>query len=285
MLSQQPILNLFFVKNMPGDILFGTIERYQGNKPWGRVLDAGTGLNSVKWLNSIDCQGWLGITADKRMKENVVKEAKLDSVQADSLVVGNWMDEAFCSGLGKFDTIVADYLFGAVDGFSPYNQDIILKKMRQHLNPGGVLYVIGMYPIPDHAEGDKEIICEIRRARDACILLGGHRPYREYPSEWVIRHLQQDGFEVKKSRSFSILHSKDSAVRQIRVARSKLELMESGAIRGGMQLYLDELESRVEDAMDEAENGNIPLSHDYVLMATLPEEGQGANLESVFEVA
>ena len=253
-------------------------------KDLGTMLDAGTGLNSVQWLKAIGCKGWLGITADKRMKENVIKEAKLNSVDAESLVVGNWMDEACSTSLGKFDTIVADYLFGAVDGFSPYNQDIILRKMRQHLNPGGVLYIIGMYPIPDHASGPAEIITEIRRARDACILLAGHRPYREYPSEWVIRHLQQDGFEIKKSRSFSILHSKDSAVRQIRVARSKLELMENGAIRGGMQLYLEDLESRVEDAMDEAENGKIPLSHDYVLMATISEEGSSPNLESVLRL-
>ena len=64
-------------------------------RPWGRVLDAGTGLNSVQWLKAIGCQSWLGITADKRMKENVIKEAKLNSVDAESLVVGNWMDEAF----------------------------------------------------------------------------------------------------------------------------------------------------------------------------------------------
>lgn len=44
----------------------------------------------------------------------------------DSLVVGNWMDDNFCSTLGKYDTILADYLIGAVDGFSPYEQDTII---------------------------------------------------------------------------------------------------------------------------------------------------------------
>lgn len=46
----------------------------------------------------------------------------------DSILVGNWMDPQFCDGLGKFDTILADYLIGAVDGFSPYTQDQIVKK-------------------------------------------------------------------------------------------------------------------------------------------------------------
>lgn len=78
----------------------------------------------------------------------------------DKLVVGNWMDESFCKrsvilresditynltlmastyimtpkepfkigSLGKYDTILADYLIGAVDGFSPYYQDVIVSK-------------------------------------------------------------------------------------------------------------------------------------------------------------
>jgi hypothetical protein len=47
----------------------------------------------------------------------------------DKIIVGNWMDENFCSQLsqqGPFDTILADYLIGAVDGFSPYEQDTII---------------------------------------------------------------------------------------------------------------------------------------------------------------
>lgn len=46
----------------------------------------------------------------------------------DSVIVGNWMDSAFCEELGTFDTILADYLIGAVDGFSPYQQDEIIVK-------------------------------------------------------------------------------------------------------------------------------------------------------------
>ena len=38
------------------------------------------------------------------------------------------MDDSFCSRLGVFDTILADYLIGAVDGFSPYEQDTIISR-------------------------------------------------------------------------------------------------------------------------------------------------------------
>ena len=40
----------------------------------------------------------------------------------DKILVGNWMDDAFCESLGTYDTILADYLIGAVDGFSPFEQ-------------------------------------------------------------------------------------------------------------------------------------------------------------------
>ena len=48
-----------------------------------------------------------------------------------------------------------------------------------HLNPGGRIYIVGMNPIPDHSSNPAaELVTEVRRARDACILLAGHRPYR-----------------------------------------------------------------------------------------------------------
>ena len=79
---------------------------------------------------------------------------------------------------------MADYLIGAVDGFAPYTQDLVLERLRNYLAPGGRLYIVGMEPIPEHAMGPAEVITEVRRARDACIQLAGHRPYREYPLAW-----------------------------------------------------------------------------------------------------
>jgi hypothetical protein len=186
------------------------------------------------------------------------------------------MDDEFCKTLGMFDTIVADYLIGAVDGFSPYTQDIIVRKLREHLIPGGRLYIIGMYPIPDHAVGEAEIITEVRRVRDACILLAGHRPYREYPSEWVIRHLEAEGMRVFKSKIFTILHSEDSALRQLRVARSKLDLMSSVALRSAMDSYLTDIEERLCTIMAKQPKHSIPLSHDYVIAASLPSAEESA---------
>jgi len=45
------------------------------------------------------------------------------------------------------------------------------------------------------------------RLRDACLLLAGERPYREYPADWVLRALRRSSFIGKtgnpKSYDFS----------------------------------------------------------------------------------
>lgn len=119
---------------------------------------------------------------------------------------------------------------------------------------------------------------QVRRARDACILLAGQKPYRytlllfclcplvrylshlsisyllfnhvyiphiyyvrEFPLEWMTRHLEKSNFDVLHTATFSILHSEDSISRQVKVAELKLDYMADSSLRGGMQSYLDGL--------------------------------------------
>lgn len=113
-----------------GDALFSCIERIHGNRQWGRFLDAGTGLHSLKWIQALKVTSWTAITADQNMKNTILKDDGVCKAMRDhdQLVVGNWMDDTFTGSLGQFDTILADYLIGAVDGFSPYEQDVIINK-------------------------------------------------------------------------------------------------------------------------------------------------------------
>lgn len=111
-----------------GDILFSTVERYHAPRPWGRFLDAGTGVHSLKWLQTLETTSWTAITADNYMRAQIEKEHDIKMRPVDRLLVGNWMDDKFCETLGEYDVIFADYLIGAVDGFSPYEQDTIIKK-------------------------------------------------------------------------------------------------------------------------------------------------------------
>ncbi|CAM9877398.1 unnamed protein product, partial [Hapterophycus canaliculatus] len=95
----------------------------------------------------------------------------------DEIVVGNWRDDKFLEGK-VFDTVLADYLVGAIDGFAPYYQDQVFERLKRHVAPGGRIYLVGMQPLPDHPGGAAELVCETARLRDSCILLAGHRPYR-----------------------------------------------------------------------------------------------------------
>jgi hypothetical protein len=115
---------------MGGDVLFTALERWQQDRPWGRFLDAGTGVNSLIWLQGLDTLSWDAITADMNMKREIQSHSEIRMRPQDSLLVGNWMDDKFCADLGKYDTILADYLIGAVDGFSPYTQDLIIERSR-----------------------------------------------------------------------------------------------------------------------------------------------------------
>mmetsp|Transcript_5270 Transcript_5270/g.5411 ORF Transcript_5270/g.5411 Transcript_5270/m.5411 type:complete len:272 (-) Transcript_5270:28-843(-) len=256
---------------MAADILFSTVERWQSLKgpSWGRLLDAGTGQHSLKWIQNLNTSSWTAITADHAMQSQITSDPNLKIRPCDNILVGNWMDPKFCDCLGKFDTILADYLIGAVDGFSPYNQDQILSRLKDHLKPGGRLYLVGMNPIPDYAPPPADIVTEIRRARDSCILLAGHRPYREYPVEWVTRHLEKSGLHILRSKSFTILHSEESMMRQLRVAQSKLQLMPNIALKQGMQVYLQDLGERIHTAVRSVEGCRIPLSFDYIVAAEL----------------
>jgi hypothetical protein len=112
------------------DILFGTIETFHGARPWGRFLDAGTGVHSIKWVQTLSTTGWTAITADNAMRNSMLNDASVSRNlrPQDQLLVGNWMNDKFIESLGKFDTILADYLIGAVDGFSPYEQDVIVSR-------------------------------------------------------------------------------------------------------------------------------------------------------------
>lgn len=115
---------------------------------------------------------------------------------------------------------------------------IFSNRLTKHLNPGGRLYFINMNPIPDEPGN---VISEIRRARDACILLAGDKPYREFPLSWMERHLQKNNMKVIGVKSYSIIHTENSAIRQINVGRSKINHM-SPILKNPMISYLNDLE-------------------------------------------
>lgn len=56
------------------------------------------------------------------------------------------------------------------------------------------------------------------------------------------RHIEGAGMIVTNSSNFTIMHTEESAMRQVRVARSKLDLFRDDNLRHGMTSYLHDIE-------------------------------------------
>jgi len=70
-------------------------------------------------------------------------------------------------------------------------------------------------------------------------LLAGQRPYREYPLDWLIRHLERLGFCVIKAQKFPITYTSTFIHRQISVGESKLQHIHPAMSQGLATRYSD----------------------------------------------
>eukprot|EP00525_Craspedostauros_australis_P001528 CAMPEP_0198133258 /NCGR_PEP_ID=MMETSP1442-20131203/59472_1 /TAXON_ID= /ORGANISM="Craspedostauros australis, Strain CCMP3328" /LENGTH=310 /DNA_ID=CAMNT_0043794371 /DNA_START=671 /DNA_END=1603 /DNA_ORIENTATION=- len=274
------------------DILFGSIEERQGDRPFGRVLDAGTGMHSLRWIatlsETLGMEHVTCITADETMRKNVQREADdLEITDVSKVIIGNWFGPDGTTSINlkpeSFDVILADYLIGAMDGFSPYQQDLMLPKLVRYLKPGGRLYIVGLEPLPDKAPGDANIICKVRQVRDACILLGGHRCYREYPMQWMERQIEHRSSHLKliHTSTFPILYRHQTIVNQINVGRSKFSLFPTKELAASMKKVMDDLEAQSLEATSRAPNGRIRLGFDYVITAEKTDDAKAVTMEGV----
>ena len=132
------------------------------------------------------------------------------------------------------------------------------------------MYIIGLQPIPDKVAGDANVFCKITKIRDACILLANHRCYREYPLDWIERHVARAGLNVKERRQYPIRYDHATMLRQINVGRSKLKLFPSQGMATEMGKVLDELEKESLEVTKRQESGRITLGFDYVVVAERP---------------
>ena len=131
---------------------------------------------------------------------------------------------------------------------------------------GHALYIVGLEPFTDHPEDEGgAIIGEVARLRDACILLAGHRCYREYPLSWMLRHLASSGFEVEHSDAIPILYGATYIKGQLAVARRKLPLFRDRGVATAMERHINALERRATAYVNRF--GKIRFGSDYVIKA------------------
>ena len=246
------------------DSLFTTIERFHENQPWGSVLDAGTGNHSLGWICGLDTVRWTAITGDPHRRDRMKRDFAGRIRAEDRILTGNWTNPGLLGG-ERYDVVLADYLLGAVDGFAPYFQDQLFARLRPHV--ASRLYVVGLAPYPDKAStpGGKAIL-EIARLRDACILLAGHRCYREFPLDWVIRSLERSGFAVERSISLGIYYGARFINGQLDVCVRKLKYFQDQTMAASMRMHIEAVRARTL-ALDEVAAGGIRFGEDYVVAA------------------
>lgn len=240
------------------------IEKLQGDQSWGHVLDAGTGPKSLAWIATLASERWTAVTAQPSMVEST-RQALIAPPRAhDRILVGNWADERVLPG-ERFDTVLLDYLIGAVDAFAPYFQEALLQQLAARTR--GSLYVIGLEPyVPLVA--DEEVgafIGDLGRLRDACQLLARDRPYREYPAQWVAAQLQRAGMTVTDTKYFRIRYRKPFLGGQLDLCRSRAGRFADPALAAAMLEHIEQLRIRGEALIDKYDG--LSYGRDYVIRA------------------
>lgn len=250
------------MKPPPTSGLFRHIETLQGRTPWGTFLDAGTGVNSSLWSLDLPTERWVGVTGAAAHARQVRERAGSRLRDRDALIVGNWIDPDLLRGQ-VFDTVLADYLVGAIEGFAPYFQGRLFRRLAPHV--GRTLYVVGLDPyiIGDAGTEAARVVRAIGRMRDSCLLLADETPYREYPMEWTAEAAAAAGFAIRSARRFPNRYREKWVNSQLDMARRRLPRITDPALAATLGDSIERLRRRGLDVC-RREDG---LRHgaDYVL--------------------
>lgn len=246
--------------------LFRHIEELHGDRAWGSLLDAGTGVKSLEWILTLPTERWTAVTAAHSMA-NKTRDSLGSSVRPqDRLLVGNWVDDTLLTG-ETFDAVLVDYLVGAIEGFAPYWQDRVFERLRPLVADGGRVYIIGLEPYvqfePTTESG--RVVWEIGRVRDACLLLAGERPYREFPLEWIQRRLGMAGFRMLDAQRFPIRYGARYVNAQLDMCLARLDRLPSKNLGTSMRDHVEELRIRALEL--EERQGGLRHGDDYVIAA------------------
>lgn len=245
------------------DTLFAYIERLHGEAPWGRVLDAGTGRKSLEWVAHLDTRHWTAVTGSDLSARELDADLRRLKRPGDRILHANWTDPTLLFG-ETFDVVLADYLLGAISGFAPFFQDRLFARLLPLV--GSRLYAVGLAPYPEKATHPwAEILLEIVRLRDACILLAGHRVYQEYPVDWVIRSLESSGYIVDEVESFPICYGPRFVKSQLAIAERQLLNVVDRDLAQQLDQSVAELRERA--LACHAAGGAQPFGEDWVVLA------------------
>lgn len=249
---------------LPGTGLFHEIAKIQGNLPWGSLLDAGTGTHSIGWVGSLATERWTAVSGAEAHAAQTAEAIAARRRASDRIIVGNWTDPALLAG-ERYDTVLADYLLGAIDCFAPYFQHRLFARLRPLV--ARRLYVVGLEPYvagePDSEAG--RLVWEIGRFRDACLMLAGEQPYREYPAQWAVDHLEASGYRVIAAKRFANRYKERFVNSQIDMCAPRLAKIADRGLAAALAARGEAL--RAEALAHVASADGLRHGFDYVLAA------------------
>ncbi|MBL8268551.1 MAG: hypothetical protein JNL55_19325 [Steroidobacter sp.] len=115
------------------------------------------------------------------------------------------------------------------------------------------------------SDPDGRLINEIGRLRDACLLLSGDRPYREYPMHWVLRHLELAKLRVVDAQRFPIHYGERFVTSQLDLCSQALDRLKDRSLAVAMQAHTAALRDRALAFV--AREGAIRYGSDYIVVA------------------
>ncbi|MEM1402716.1 MAG: class I SAM-dependent methyltransferase [Pseudomonadota bacterium] len=210
---------------MTASRLFKHIAACQGDEPWGSLLDAGTGPQSLAWVSSLETERWTAVTAQPGLVDGAEAFLTRPQRKNDCIVIGNWADPNLLAGQ-QFDTVLLDYFIGAIDAFAPFGQEALVQRLARSSRAN--LYIVGLEPyVPLVAEDEAGLfIGDLGRLRDACMLLARNRPYREHPAAWVADQLRGYGLTTLSIERFPLRHRSKFINSQLQICADHVDRLE-----------------------------------------------------------
>lgn len=248
----------------PFSTLFEEVEKLQDGEAWGSFLDAGTGTNSIGWISTLATDRWTAVSGAEAHAIQVRDAVGATRRPRDRIVVGNWANPGLLAG-ESYDTVLADYLLGAIDGFAPYFQHRLFERLRPLVKRR--LYVVGLEPYVTGAPETppSRLVWEIGRFRDACLLLAGEQPYREYPAQWAVDHLEASGYRVIAAKRFANRYKQRFVNSQIDMCAPRLAKIADRALATSLAARGEML--RAEALAHIEREGSLRHGYDYILAA------------------
>lgn len=259
------------------DTLFQYIEKMQAGRPWGRVLDAGTGEHSLKWIQSLNSSGWTAVTIDTTRTTRMLPKWTPTMRDTDQIALGSWTDPEFLQG-EQFDVVLADYLVGAIDAFTPYFQTQIFERLRPHTR--SAFYLIGWEPFPDKpTQRSHQLVVELAKTKDACRLLAGERAYREYPATWVEQQMQKAGYNVHETKHFTNIFRTRYVNSQVQGCFRSIQKIQDPKVSAAMRSQVERIRDELLPFASASEG--IRMGSDYVITAHVEEPAEDAHTAPV----